>query len=91
MDMEKLKKLGKHILIVFVGGVILTVLVFLLLAVNSHFSDVPNYFNSQSFENTFYFVLTIFLILMAIDVVFILIEPFGADSLIDFIMGHIPR
>lgn len=91
MDIEKLKTLGKHILIAFCGIVIFTVIGFVLQVVNSYFSSMPNYVNSQSFGNTFYTVSVIFIVLMVIDSVFIWLEPFGADSLIDFITNYIPR
>ena len=91
MDIEKLKTLGKHILIAFCGVVIFTVIGYVLQVVNSYFSGVPNYSNGQSFENTFYTVLVIFIVLLAIDSIFIWLEPFGADSLIDFVMDYIYR
>ncbi|ASI14273.1 membrane protein [Candidatus Mancarchaeum acidiphilum] len=86
MDIEKLKTLGKHILVAFCGIVIFTVVSYGLQVVNSYFAGVQNYFNGQSFENTFYTVSVIFIVLMAIDSIFIWLEPFGSDSLIDFIM-----
>jgi NADH:ubiquinone oxidoreductase subunit 3 (subunit A) len=85
MDIEKLKTLGKHIVIAFCGIVIFTVIGYVLQVANSYFSGMPNYVNGQSFGNTFYLVSIIFVILMSIDAIFILIEPFEADSLIDFI------
>ena len=91
MDTEKLKLLGKHILIAFCGVVIFTVIGYALQVVNSYFAGTSNYTNGQTFENTFYFVLDIFIILMSIDAVFIFLEPFGADSLIDFARDHIHR
>ena len=91
MDIEKLKTLGKHLLIAFCGAVIFTVIGYGLQIVNSYFSGMPNYFNGQSFENTFYNVSVIFIVLLAIDSIFIGLEPFGADSLIDFVMNYIPR
>lgn len=91
MDIEKLKTLGKHILIVFCGVVIFTVIGYGLQVINPYFSGVPNYVSGQSFENTFYAVSVIFIVLLAIDSIFIWLEPFGADSLIDFVMDYIPR
>ncbi len=89
MNIEKLKKLGKHILVAFCGVVVFTVIGYGLQVVNSYFSGMPNYINGQSFENTFYFVSIFFVILMPIDAVFILLEPFGTDSLFDFVKGYI--
>jgi hypothetical protein len=91
MDIEKLKTLVKHILFAFCGVVFFTVMGYGLRVANSPFSGMSNYFNGQSFGNTFYLVSIIFVILMSFDAVFILIERFGADSLIDFIMNYIPR
>ena len=90
MNIEKLKILGKHILIAFCGIVIFTVIGFVLQVVSSYFSGMPNYVHGQSFENTFYIVSVIFIVLMTIDSIFILLEPFGADSLIDYVMYYIP-
>ena len=90
MDTEKLKTLGKHILIAFCGIVIFTVIGFVLQVVNSYFTGVPNYFNGQIFLNTFYTISVVFIVLMTIDSIFILLEPFGADSLIDYVMYYIP-
>ena len=47
--MEKLKTLGKHILIAFCGVVIFTGIGYGLQVVNSYFSGMSNYVNSQSF------------------------------------------
>lgn len=91
MDTEKLKLLGKHVLFAFIGIVIFTGIGYGLQVVNSYFSGMPNYVNSQSFANAFYFVSEIFIILMPIDAVFIFLEPFGADSLFDFVSDYIPR
>ncbi len=91
MDIEKLKTLGKHIFIAFCGVVIFIVIGYVLQAVNPYFSSMPNYSNGQSFENTFYTVSVIFIVLLAIDSIFIWSEPFGTDSLIDFVMNYIPR
>ncbi|MGC8710018.1 MAG: hypothetical protein ACP5RF_00155 [Candidatus Micrarchaeia archaeon] len=91
MDTEKLKILGKHILIAFCGIVIFTAIGVGLQVVNSYFAGVPNYFNGQSFENTFYTVSIIFIVLMTIDSIFIWLEPFESDSLFDFIRKYIPR
>ena len=91
MDIEKLKMLGKHILIAFFGILIFTAIGCGLQAVNSYFSGMPNYFNGQGFENTFYSVSIIFVIIMSVDAVFIWMELSGADSLFDFIINYIPR
>jgi len=79
MDIKKFKKLEKDIFLAFIGIVFFTVIGFL-------FQVVPV---SPSFENTFYFILIIFVIVMTIDATFILLEPFGADSLFDFIKEHL--
>ena len=89
MDNEKLKTLGKHILIAFCGVVIFTVIGYVRQVVNFQFSDMPNYVNGQTFGNTFYYVSIFFVILMSIDAVFILFELFGADSLFNFVMDKI--
>ncbi|MEM3772032.1 MAG: hypothetical protein QXW80_06955 [Candidatus Micrarchaeia archaeon] len=88
MDTEKLKKVGKHILLAFCGIVFFTSIGYVLTAANSYFSGVPNHINSYSFGNTLYFLSIIFIIITSIDSVFILLEPFGADSLIHFIMEY---
>ena len=66
MDTEKLKPLGKPVLFAFIGVVIFTVIGCGLQVVNSYFSGMSNYVNSQSFANAFYFVSKIFIILMSI-------------------------
>jgi hypothetical protein len=79
MDIEKFKKLEKDIFLAFIGIVIFTVIGFLL-------QVVPV---SPGFKNAFYFILIIFVIVMTIDATFKLLEPFGADSLSDFIKEHL--
>ena len=57
---EKIKTLGKDILIAFCGDVFFTVIGYGIQVFNSLFSGMPNYFKGQIFGNTFYHVSIVF-------------------------------
>jgi len=89
MNIEKFEKLGKHILLAFIGIIFFIAIEVSFQVVRAVILGIPNYFNTKSFENTLYFILIMFIIVMTIDAAFILLELFGADSLFDFIKEYL--
>jgi len=79
MDIEELKKLVRDIILTFVG-------IFIFIVIGAVFQVVPML---PGFKGTFYFILIIFIFATTIDAVSILLEPFGVNSLFDFIKGYL--